>query len=80
MFTNLIKMKFVKFGKHNQFPITSYHHISPRGDMLAESALILDPKFYNKISSFYVNPLPELARVEVSMSPVSGRTECLAQK
>lgn len=48
--------------------------------MLAESALILDPKFYNKISSFYVNPLPELARVEVSMSPVSGRTECLAQK
>lgn len=64
-------MKFIKFRRHNQFLITSEHHISPRGDMLAEVAFVLDLKFYNKMKSFHLDPLTELARAgEASKSPV----------
>lgn len=79
MFTNLTKIKFIKFGKHSQFLITSYHHIGPRGDMWAALALILNLKFYSKINSPRVYPFTELVRAKVSTSPVSERTDCHAQ-
>lgn len=47
--------------------------------MLAELALTLDLKFYNKIHNFHMDLLRELAKVEVSMPPVSGKTECHTQ-